>query len=185
MRKLRSLYILLFILSSCQPKKQASSTHLFDKENLLAWCIVPFDATGRSPEERADMLDELGISQFAYDYRDEHLPSFVEEISVLAAHRIELRAVWFWVQGGSEGLLDSSNEFILESLKNTDTRTELWVSFPAAYYDGSTDGENLQKAIGSSGKFCGERKKSVVHWHCITTADGLGNPKTRYGPSKP
>ena len=147
MRKILSFFILLAILSGCQHKKQASTTDMFDKENLIAWCIVPFDAKGRSPEERADMLDELGISQLAYDYRDEHLPSFVEEIGVLEKHGIELRAVWFWVQGGSDGLLDRSNEFILESLKKTGTRTELWVSFPESYYEGNTDEESLQIAI--------------------------------------
>jgi hypothetical protein len=146
MRKILSLFILMAILSGCQHKKQAKTTDMFDKENLIAWCIVPFDAVGRSPEERADMLDELGISQLAYDYRDEHLASFVEEISVLKEHGIDLRAVWFWVQGGSDSLLDRSNEFILESLKKTGTRTELWVSFPESYYDNS-DWESLQKAI--------------------------------------
>jgi hypothetical protein len=147
MRKIVSLFILPAMLSGCQPKKQSKTTDIFDKENLIAWCIVPFDAVGRSPEERAHMLDELGISQLAYDYREEHLPSFVEEINVLAAHGIDLRAVWFWIQGGSDGLLDRSNEFILESLKKTNSRTELWVSFPESYYDGNTDGESLQKAI--------------------------------------
>ncbi|MCK4750150.1 MAG: hypothetical protein KAT15_24005, partial [Bacteroidales bacterium] len=112
MRKIRSLFIVLAILSSCQNKKQTKTTDMFDNENLIAWCIVPFDAVRRSPEERAGMLNDLGISQLAYDYRDEHLASFGEEIRVLAEHGIELRAVWFWVQGGSNGLLDRSNEFI-------------------------------------------------------------------------
>ena len=147
MRRMLSLFVLLALLSGCQPKKQSATTDLFAKENLVAWCIVPFDAERRSPEERADMLDELGILKFAYDYRDEHLPSFVEEIGVLRAHGIELSAVWFWVQGGSEGLLDSSNEFILESLKQTGTRTELWLSLPDTYFEGSTDAESLQKAL--------------------------------------
>ena len=147
MRRMLSLFVLLALLSGCQPKKQSATTDLFAKENLIAWCIVPFDAEGRSPEERADMLDELGITRLAYDYRDEHLPSFVEEIGVLRAHGIELSAVWFWVQGGSEGLLDSSNEFILESLKNTGTQTELWLSLPDTYFEGSTDAESLQKAL--------------------------------------
>ena len=147
MKKILSLFILLAILSGCQQKEQAKSTTMFDKENLIAWCIVPFDAKGRSPKERADMLDELGISKLAYDYRDEHLPSFIEEIGVLEEHGIDLSAVWFWVRGDSNGLLDSSNEFILESLEKKGTRTELWVSFPDTYYDGNTDAESLQKAI--------------------------------------
>jgi len=149
MRKIQSLLIILAILTSCQQKKKTKSTDIFDKENLIAWCIVPFDAAGRSPEERAHMLDELGIAQLAYDYREEHLPSFVEEINALAAHGIDLRAVWFWVQGDSNGLLDSSNEFILESLKKMNTRTELWVSFPELYFDGNKDTESLQIAVSA------------------------------------
>lgn len=147
MKKMMSLIVLLALLSGCQSKKQSDTTDLFAKENLVAWCIVPFDAAARSPEERADMLDELGISQLAYDYRDEHLPSFVEEISVLKEHGIDLSAVWFWVNDSGDGLLNSSNEFILETLKKTGTRTELWVSFPENYYEGNTDEESLQKAI--------------------------------------
>ena len=152
MRKTQSLLIILAILTSCQQKKKTETTDIFDKENLIAWCIVPFDAAGRSPEERAHMLDELGIAQLAYDYREEHLPSFVEEINVLAAHGIDLRAVWFWVNGDSTGLLDSSNEFILESLKTMNTRTELWVSFPESYFDGNKDAESLQIAVSAIGE---------------------------------
>jgi len=149
MRKIQALLIILAILTSCQHKKKTKTADIFDTENLIAWCIVPFDAEGRSPEERADMLDELGISQLAYDYRDEHLATFLEEINVLAAHGIDLSAVWFWVNGSGDGLLNSSNEFILESLKKTGTRTELWISFPENYYEGSTDEESLQKAVSA------------------------------------
>ena len=120
---------------------------LFGMDNLVAWCIVPFDAAERSPAERSDMLVELGISQLAYDYRDKHLPSFAEEIGILAEQGIKLSAVWFWVHGDSNALLNSSNEFILETLKKTGTRTELWVSFPDNYYADNTDSENLQKAV--------------------------------------
>jgi hypothetical protein len=149
MRKIHALLIILILLTSCQYKKKTETTDIFDKENLVAWCIVPFDAAGRSPEERADMLDELGISRFAYDYRDEHLPSFVEEINVLTAHGIELSSVWFWVNGSGDGLLNGSNEFILEILKKTDTRTELWVSFPESYFDVSEDAASLHKAVSA------------------------------------
>jgi sugar phosphate isomerase/epimerase len=148
MKRLMSLFVLLALISGCQQKKQSKSTDLFEKENLVAWCIVPFDAAERSPEERAEMLNELGITKFAYDYREKHLDSFVEEINVLREHGIELSAVWFWVQDTGNGLLDKSNEFVLETLKRTNTRTELWVSFPEAYYNG-TDEENLQKAVSA------------------------------------
>ena len=53
---------------------------VFAKENLTAWCVVPFDAKKRGPEERAEMLKRLGFKSLAYDWRDEHVSSFDEEI---------------------------------------------------------------------------------------------------------
>ena len=29
---------------------------IYDNKNLVAWCIVPFDAKKRSPAERAEMI---------------------------------------------------------------------------------------------------------------------------------
>ncbi len=57
---------------------------LFARENLVAWCIVPFDSKKRGPEERAAMLERLGFKHFAYDWRAEHIPTFDAEMNVLA-----------------------------------------------------------------------------------------------------
>src|SRR5688572_24366106 len=43
---------------------------LFARENLVAWCIVPFDAKQRGPAERAEMLARIGVTRVAYDWRD-------------------------------------------------------------------------------------------------------------------
>src|SRR5688500_8120471 len=68
---------------------------LFDRPNLVAWCIVPFDAKRRGPEERAQMLKRLGFTRFAYDWRAEHLPTFDAELDALKKHGISLEAFWF------------------------------------------------------------------------------------------
>ena len=68
------------------------------KENLAAWCIVPFDAKKRSPEQRAIMLGELGINRCAYDWRPEHVGQFEDEILQYQKHGIEFFAFW----GGHE-----------------------------------------------------------------------------------
>jgi hypothetical protein len=70
------------------------TTGLFAQENLVAWCIVPFDGKKRGSEERAQMLDRLGIRRLAYDYRDEHIPTFDEEIETMKRHGIEMLAWW-------------------------------------------------------------------------------------------
>ncbi len=72
-----------------------SADRLFAPNNLVAWCIVPFDAKKRGPEERAAMLARLGFRKFAYDYRAEHIPTFEAELAALKKHQIELTAWWF------------------------------------------------------------------------------------------
>ena len=47
----------------------ARAKELFRRDNLVAWCIVPFDAKKRGPEERAAMMEKLGLKHFAYDWR--------------------------------------------------------------------------------------------------------------------
>jgi sugar phosphate isomerase/epimerase len=93
----------------------------FDRDNLVAWCIVPFDARKRSPEDRAAMLKRLGFTRFAYDWRAEHLPTFERELAALKANDIRLTAVWF------PGGLDRDGRFILDALKKHNLRTQLWV----------------------------------------------------------
>jgi hypothetical protein len=64
------------------------------KENLVAWCIVPFDAEKRGPAERAEMLVRLGLRKCAYDWRQEHVATFEEEILQYKKHGIEFFAFW-------------------------------------------------------------------------------------------
>ncbi|MCC6490051.1 MAG: TIM barrel protein [Candidatus Hydrogenedentes bacterium] len=102
--------------------KLEGSTNIFERSNLVAWCIVPFDAKKRGPEERAKMLDRLGISRLAYDWRAEHIPTFDEELDTLKRHNIALSAFWF------PGAMNDEARAILDVLKRHQVQTELWVS---------------------------------------------------------
>lgn len=87
-----------FVLSQVPQSTFAAepvSKGLFGRKNLVAWCIVPFDSKKRGPEERAAMLEKLGFTHFAYDYRAEHIPTFDAEIEALKRHHVELSAWWF------------------------------------------------------------------------------------------
>jgi hypothetical protein len=134
-------------LSGCHSPDKNRVADLFSKENLVAWCIVPFDASDRTPERRAVMLNELGISRLAYDYRDEHIPSFKEEIQVMKDHQIDLSAVWLWVDPSGEEILNAPSKAILNILEETGTETELWVSFPGHVFEGMDEKEKLAKAV--------------------------------------
>ena len=99
----------------------------FQTENLIAWCVVPFDATKRGPQERARMLDSLGLRHLAYDWREEHVASWDAEVAALKDHSIELSA--FWCTSSLEPVKE--NQRILSLLKKHQLRkTDLWIMLP-------------------------------------------------------
>lgn len=104
------------------PAAPASPLSIFDHDNLVVWCIVPFDARKRGPEARSEMMARLGFSKFAYDWRAEHIPQFDEEMQTLKRWGIQLSAFWF------PAALNDEAKAILDALKRNDEHPELWVS---------------------------------------------------------
>ncbi len=95
---------------------------VFAQANRFAWCIVPYDAGKRTPEQRATMLADLGIRGLAYDWRAEHIPTFEAEIAAAKAHGITITAWWF------PGSLDATATTILAALEKHGVHTQLWVT---------------------------------------------------------
>lgn len=76
------------------PPLVAREPKVFARTNLVAWCIVPFDGKHRGPAERAALVKQLGFTKVAYDWRDNHVPSFEEEILQYRKHGIDYFAFW-------------------------------------------------------------------------------------------
>lgn len=100
----------------------AATEDVFRKENLVAWCIVPFDRSKRTPEQRAAMLEKMGVKRLAYDYRAEHIPTFQAEVDALKRHGIELTAWWF------PTVLNDEAKMILDVLEKNQIKAQLWVT---------------------------------------------------------
>ena len=121
-RPMVAVFFVAFVLSIPTARAAAAGSYsLFSRTNLVAWCIVPFDAKKRGPEERAAMMDKLGIHRFAYDYRAEHIPQFDAEIEALQRHHIELVAWWF------PTILNEEARNILAVLERHKIKAQLWV----------------------------------------------------------
>ena len=120
--KLVCFVLVLLVMYSWPKPVVAGDYQLFAPTNLVAWCIVPFDAKKRGPEERAAMLEHLGIPKLAYDYRAEHIPTFDEEMEALRRHDIELTAWWF------PTALNPEARLILDVLKRHGLQTQLWIT---------------------------------------------------------
>ncbi len=120
--------------------------HLFDRDNLIAWCVVPFDGKKRGPEARAAMLARLGFRHFAYDWRAEHVPTFDAEIDALAKHQVGLDAFWF------PGELNGEARAILDALRRRQVHAELWVMLGAGNDLDVGPEEQAKRVEAASGK---------------------------------
>ena len=110
------------VLLSGLARAATPARDLWARENLVAWCIVPFDAKKRDPEARADMLQQLGFKHYAYDWRAEHIPTFDDEIRATQRRGIEITAWWFPAR------LDDSARQILAAIERHRIRPQLWVT---------------------------------------------------------
>lgn len=140
--------IMVWGLFSCSINNdpEVAGKELFDSENLVAWCIVPFDAMKRSPEERAEMLENLGFTKMAWDWRMEHIETLPEEIESLQKHGIELTAVWLWLDRHvSEGLQPHHHQ-IFDAVGESGLETTYWVSMGNDFFEGLTDNEKVENA---------------------------------------
>lgn len=119
-------------LEACFGADPQSASPL-DRSNLVAWCIVPFDAKKRGPEERAEMVSQLGLQRVAYDWRAEHVPTFEQEIEQYKKHGIEFFAFWSWH--------DSFEPLI----KKHGIRPQIWLMLPTP--EGKDDETRVLSAV--------------------------------------
>jgi putative heme-binding domain-containing protein len=134
------------VVAAEPPAEPSAARRLFAPDNLVAWCIVPFDSRKRGPEERAEMLQRLGFKHFAYDWRAEHIPTFDAEIEALKRHGISLDA--FWVAPGE---LNRESRIILDVLKKHGVKCQLWVLLDLGA-DKATGGEQERRVKAAADK---------------------------------
>lgn len=125
---------LLLIQIPAEADEPDSAATLLAPENLVAWCIVPFDANQRGPAERAAMVKRLGLHRVAYDWRNEHVASFEQEIEQYKKHGIEFFAFWSW------------HESIEALIKKHGIHPQIWIMLR------SPDGDHQAEKVAAAAK---------------------------------
>ncbi len=110
----------------------ADGPALYDRANLVAWCIVPFDARKRGPAERAEMVARLGFRKVAYDWRPEHVPTFEQEILEYKKRGLEFFAFW------------STHEEAFRLFEKYGLHPQVWLTAPSP--EAPTREQRIQKA---------------------------------------
>ncbi len=146
----RNFFIIVSVLGILTPHdaRSQASQPVFGRQNLVAWCIVPFDVKKRGPVERADMLQQLKIGALAYDWRTEHIPQFDAELKALNDHHIALQA--FWLHSGADTRTDKNVQTVFSFLKRNHVKTQIWymLSMPKSF-DSLPQAEKVAAAAAS------------------------------------
>jgi sugar phosphate isomerase/epimerase len=119
----------------------------FEKENLLAWCIVPFDKIKRGPEARIEMLKNLGMRQYAYDWRTEHIQSFANEIDLARKNNIAIEAIWMFIDNKTDKIsaLSADNQRFIDIASTKKLKTTIWLGFNNNFFEGLNHFEKVKK----------------------------------------
>lgn len=128
-----TLLLLGFALTSLRVYSQNNDGQLFARSNLVAWCIVPFDAKKRGPAERAELVKHLDLPAVAYDWRAEHVPQFEQEI--MEYKKRGLRYFAFWGQHDEAYRLFGKHGL----------RPQFWIMFRSP--NAPTQAENIRLAV--------------------------------------
>lgn len=132
---------------------------LYAKDNLIAWCIVPFDSKNRTPEERAQMLNKLGINKLAYDWREKHVPTFDAELDALKKHNITLQSFWYY--SGPEPENDKNFATIIDLLKRHKVKTQIWTMITGIRNLDSMTQQQKVEAVSKPVKYIAEKAAEV------------------------
>lgn len=141
---LRSVILVAFAMATTPTHAAAS---LFAQDNLLAWCIVPYDSKHRGPAERLAMLQRLGFTQYVWDWRAQHLKDLPEELRLSREAGVKLRGIWLWIDDTQDrvGALSASNEAIFAAVDEAHVPMEFWVGFHDNVFEGLDDEARVHK----------------------------------------
>lgn len=161
---------MLFPFKHANSQPAARNGDVFSRNNLVAWCIVPFDNKNRTPEERARMLVKLGISKFAYDWREVHVPYFDREMDAIKRYHIKLQA--FWMPYGPDPVLNIHYKEILALLKRHGIKTQLWWSYGSE--DDALKNLSQREKVVAVGKMATAMAKDAAEIGCTVGLYGHG-----------
>lgn len=157
-------------------RKTQAAPDVFRKSNLLAWCIVPFDSKKRGPVARARMLNKLGITKFAYDWRENNIPAFDAEIDAVRSHHIQL--VGFWMTAGKDPVHDPNVQVVLDLLRRRHVKTELWVMYtPDRDFSSLTQQEKVAQVAKTISYLASEARKTGSSVGLYNHAGWYGEPE--------
>jgi sugar phosphate isomerase/epimerase len=125
---LASVSVLVPAMAGRSGQRSAAPGSAFAKTNLHAWAFEEYDAVSRSPAERAQVLETVGLTKAGYVGRNvERMKEFDAYVAAYNARKIELVAVWSPVNTDSP-LQEPQIRMFLEAAERQKLRIQWWVT---------------------------------------------------------
>ncbi|NNK81599.1 MAG: AP endonuclease [Flavobacteriaceae bacterium] len=136
------LTLLLFTCFGC------GNSNEINIQDTYPWCIVAYDSLERTPQERIQMMNDLGFTKYAYDWRDRHLNNTKTELILAQENNIEILSVWLWLNPKRDSIhqLSPANEKMIEIVKELDIETTFWVGLSESYFKKLNQEESIELA---------------------------------------
>jgi sugar phosphate isomerase/epimerase len=141
---LASLFVLRPSVGGESRQRPAAAGSAFAKTNLHAWAFEEYDAVSRSPAERAQVLETLGLKKAGYIGRNvERMKEFDAYVAAYKARQIELVAVWTPVNTDAP-LQEPQIQMFLEAQGRHKLRIQWWVTLEQLKQGGE---QTVEKAV--------------------------------------
>ena len=118
-------------------------------DEVSPWCILGFDSLNRTPTQRIAMLKEMGFTKYGYNRGKGDFSEMQKEFALAEENNIEIVSVFLWLNAkrDSIGKLSSSNQTILDNLKQVGQKPTIWVSFSNNFFEDISQEESIALAI--------------------------------------
>ena len=123
--------------------------HTIDVTKVSPWCIIGFDTEDRSPKERIELLQELGLSNYGFNKGKGDYSSMKEEFELAKENGIEINSIFLWLNADRDtiGQLGEANTLIFNNLKELDTKPTVWLSFSNNFFEDISQEESINLSL--------------------------------------
>ena len=129
-------HLLLFSLTLLVVGCTATSEPAIDPAGVSAWCIIGFDTKERTPEQRIELVKDLGINTYGYNRGKADYSKLETEFEMAVENDIDIHAAFVWLNAKRDtiGQLSPENTELLTKLKSVKYKPTIWVSFSDNFF---------------------------------------------------
>ena len=114
-------------------------------ENLVAWAFLNYEPEGRSPEERAQMLQRLGFTKCGYEGHPHLIGQLEEHIIAYRKYNIELIGIYLEIRQANPLEQDYIMKAI-EVFERQKCKLQLWLTVKETLFKDVPESQRAQKA---------------------------------------